>query len=421
MRSADTESHRDSVENDAGDKSESHGFIPRYIFLHIRRSAWKSVLALALATLMLCAVGQLVLMQRSYGDLFRSTSVTARISIGISLSSAVRLAGSELTKNPYYEATGKVDANFQTVGFAFTNNISRYTGEEASITYADGYDETCMDQLGNVIIVEEPFFVRQELELGDTIPITFPGLYDELKSNYVERFMYMNPGSDLTEEEIIALNYHQITQDVLRLADRFKVVGVVAFPSETYNGIVFSPGIYEPRIIGMPALVDMAEYTIADNERIGEFSETCKKIIGGSNISSNVIIDTAKIENIQNTRRLLGSLYPMAAAAALLIGGFLSCLMILQSSKDAAIMRVLGATKRKVRAILSLEQLLLSVAGSAIGAFVMLLLRKAKIAAISRDLTLFASLYAAIILATAAACSVLVTRRSALELLQTKE
>ena len=84
-------------------------------------------------------------------------------------------------------------------------------------------------------------------------------------------------------------------------------------------------------------------------------------------------------------------------------------------------MRLLGTTKLKTRTMLSLEQAFLSAAGLIIGVCVTLTSRRQGYYALPGAISLFASLYIAIVLASGAVCSALVTRRSALELLQTKE
>jgi hypothetical protein len=132
-------------------------------------------------------------------------------------------------------------------------------------------------------------------------------------------------------------------------------------------------------------------------------------------------MDTGKLENLENSMNLLRTLYPIVIAAAMLIGGFLCCLMILQSSKEASIMRVLGATKRKTRAILSLELASLNIAGLILGFCALSIYHGGEITAILNRLYAFAALFVAMILVCAVAASALATRRSALELLQTKE
>ena len=80
-----------------------------------------------------------------------------------------------------------------------------------------------------------------------------------------------------------------------------------------------------------------------------------------------------------------------------------------------------GTMSRRARALLVLEQAMLSVAGLLIGASAMHAAKGAGLAASSRQLCAFGALYAATVLACGAVCSWQANRRSALELLQAKE
>jgi ABC-type antimicrobial peptide transport system permease subunit len=82
---------------------------------------------------------------------------------------------------------------------------------------------------------------------------------------------------------------------------------------------------------------------------------------------------------------------------------------------------VLGTTKRKTRSLLALEQILLGLVGLILGAAALLIYNGAALSGIAPQLQLFAALFFATILACAAVCSTLATRRSPLELLQAKE
>ena len=84
-------------------------------------------------------------------------------------------------------------------------------------------------------------------------------------------------------------------------------------------------------------------------------------------------------------------------------------------------MRVLGTKKKSVRAIFTAEQGMLSAAGLIIGAGVLAVYRGAALTSVSGQLLIFAAAYFAVILISGIICSTLATRRSALELLQTKE
>lgn len=161
---------------------------------------------------------------------------------------------------------------------------------------------------------------------------------------------------------------------------------------------------------------------MADNFRVDEFKTYAEVIAGGSAKDGIIfVMNTSKLENILNTYRILVALYPFTIAAALLIGGFLCCLMILQSTKEAAIMRMLGTTKRKTRAILILEQLFLCITGLAIGTISLLINKGLQMTAVIAQMYLFGAIYFTVILISATICSVAATRPNVLELLQTKD
>ena len=64
---------------------------------------------------------------------------------------------------------------------------------------------------------------------------------------------------------------------------------------------------------------------------------------------------------------LLKVLYPVVMAVSVLIGAGLCFLLLLQATREAAILRVLGVTRRAVRLALIVEPLFLSVIGVIIG------------------------------------------------------
>jgi hypothetical protein len=185
----------------------------------------------------------------------------------------------------------------------------------------------------------------------------------------------------------------------------------------------FAPGVVdEMKSFGALTRLDVAEFTLADNTRADEFRDYSERLAYFSLADSvDFIMDTGKLDNILNTTKLLGALYPIAVAAALLIGGFLCALVIFQSSKDAAIMRVQGTTRRKAGAMLALEQALLSAAGLALGVCGLAAYNSSELAAAAAELVPFAALYFAAIVAAAVASSAAATRKNVLELLQTRE
>ncbi|MCL2187690.1 MAG: hypothetical protein FWC16_01470 [Defluviitaleaceae bacterium] len=83
-------------------------------------------------------------------------------------------------------------------------------------------------------------------------------------------------------------------------------------------------------------------------------------------ILEDAVIDTVIIPLEQNLT-LLRVLFPIAVAAAFLLGLGLSLLTLLQNAKNAAIMRILGKAKSATRFVLCIEQLLVCTLGVVIG------------------------------------------------------
>ena len=70
-------------------------------------------------------------------------------------------------------------------------------------------------------------------------------------------------------------------------------------------------------------------------------------------------IDSGGLANIERIRGLLESLFPIAVAAAVLVGVFGPELIILQSAQEAEYMRILGVTKKRARCMMVFEKLAL--------------------------------------------------------------
>jgi len=99
--------------------------------------------------------------------------------------------------------------------------------------------------------------------------------------------------------------------------------------------------------------------------------------------------------------------------ASVLVAAGITALVILQSAKEAAIMRILGTTKRKVRGIIIAEQALICLFGLALGIVISWLLGGVSFAA--------AGLYLAGCVVSAIAFSIVVSNKKPLTLIQIKE
>ena len=94
---------------------------------------------------------------------------------------------------------------------------------------------------------------------------------------------------------------------------------------------------------------------------------------------------------------------------------------IMQSDREASIMRVLGTTKKRTRTMLVSEQSVLCLFGIFCAIALLLAINGILLAAHAKPLSAYASLQLASCTTGAMVCAVVITRRRVLELLQVKE
>ena len=408
----------------------------RYVQRHMRRSAVKSAMSVVLAALLFAAMGQLSLMRRAYDGLFADTEVKGMFEGGLRFSIVGKIFGSEYAKNPYYATSQDIDldilnprydyefysdyASYPTFSATMvtTNDVARYAGDGAlDITYADGYDEGSFERFGNFVIMSESRAEKQGLKPGDDVTIGPQWIVRDWVFGITTSYHINNPYSKLSKAEILELySNHLISLFMSHGSFTCEVVGIFSNSSGTYDDYVFTPGSGEFSYSVAP--LQVAEFTLTDNALADECRSFCDENAG---YGVSFVMDTGKLENPKNMQRILNMLYPIAFAAALMIEGFLCCLMILQSSREAAIMRILGTAKGRARSLLTIEQLILCVCGIVLGAIGLLAYNGSGLSDVSEQTALFAALYFAMVLACGFVCSALVTNRSALELLQVRE
>jgi len=118
---------------------------------------------------------------------------------------------------------------------------------------------------------------------------------------------------------------------------------------------------------------------------------------------------------------LLKVLYPVVIAVSVLIGVGLCFLLLLQATREAAIMRVLGTTRTTVRLALIVEPLILSILGGFIGLGIVWLVWRPEGLVIAGPLLISAGLYLAGVLVGLVLGAISVTNKKPIELLQVKE
>jgi hypothetical protein len=127
------------------------------------------------------------------------------------------------------------------------------------------------------------------------------------------------------------------------------------------------------------------------------------------------------IAQLEKNLSLLKVLYPVVIGVSVLIGAGLCFLLLLQATREAAILRVLGTTRTAVRLALIVEPLVLSILGVMLGLGISLLLWMTSDLVLFIPLLVSAGLYLAGVLAGAVTGAISVTNKKPIELLQVKE
>lgn len=398
------------LENNACEKS-AHGKYgaPRqvfaYILRHMQRGIGKTAVSLILTVVLAAGIGMFVLARLSYQEAYRELDVKGRAMMFTS-SYIMELSKSDLIEDIYYYNKFSVRVNGVGVlsPIAFTNDFDRYLTDAYTVAYGDGYDSSVFEGTGPVCLIGKSLAEELGVQAGDEITLMSEDLYSFMPQVYEE------------EELEFAIE---------RAGKPFKVVGILDSENEDVNAGIFG-NINEAaeNLYSQPFPVDYCEFILKDNQKVRELNDLLEEMKSkGIEYSPQGAfhIDSELFENTKRVCNLLDSLFPIAVAAAVLIGLFGPGLVILQSVQEAAFLRILGVTKKRARCMLVFEQLILCLAGMMLVAVVMLLISPGLFLKSIDTLAFCWLLYLLGCVCGAFAASVQVTRQKVLELLQVKE
>ena len=329
----------------------------RYIFRHIGRGGGKTVLPILLALLLAASVGRLDTLRDRYEVLSQSVVVQGSVLGGLSVKRAEHLAEAEEVVSYYLEeirqdceylSAKEVRPNAEHFVLCFTSDYTKTAGEE--VYWLEGWtQETFQNALNRVCLMPTAMAEEARIELGDRIQIAVSDYADTLAMNNPEK----------TPDEIIDIYRQKITPTI--------VVGFV--PENNMSNRLWLPihgmDSYASTFAGLK--VETAIYTLRDYRDVYPFRERFLLETSREKGNPSLYLDTAEADRIRKMAGLLNTLYPIALGVALLLGGLLPGLMVLQSSRETAILRVLGMSRRKVCFMLMGEQALLCVLGLILG------------------------------------------------------
>jgi ABC-type lipoprotein release transport system permease subunit len=438
-----------------------------YITKHMMRTKWKTIIALIIPLFLSVAIGVITLTKTNYEKMFEQIDVKTSIN-NINHTSVLSLADSELVESLYFycnkpvmirdlkfydEATETEISVDVEADIKITNDINRYFNDtyksDPPIFYTNRYSDEIFvsDMLSDtenaVCIIGNNIAESNEIALGDSINLIQKYDYEDMikmenNPDYTNILMGQYEGQYETDEELQILINEGIERDIAGLTKSFTVVGIADGDNDDVLNTIYLPygKKVESLLSGLDAdmwlnasAVDFTEITLSDNERIndintlldGYVADSIASLTSVSAGSSSYYTDTSELDNIRRVRDLLTTLFPIAVVAAVLIGAAVPILIIIQSSKEAATMRVLGTTKKRTVSILSLEEVILCIIGLAIAAVVLYIYNAGLFMQSGITLGICAGLYLAASIVAAIIAAMATTNKKALELLQVKE
>lgn len=326
----------------------------RYTLRHARRAVVKSLLAILLALLLAAAVGRLDALRRHYDALCHSVEVKGVVSGGLSVYRAEKLGEAEEIKYSYLEYLRQgaefmlSDDSFHSCILCFSSDYTVNAGAEAE--WLEGWDqERFQAATGKVCLITETLAAELEIAPGDRIRIS--------GDDYLNKLRMGNPGATMEE----------LMEAYKRNRSPTTVVGLVpndSFPSRLWLPI-HGMGVYSETFPDLK--VEYAFYTLRDYEDIQAFRERFLTETAREKGNPSLYLDTVEADRVHRMANLLNTLYPIAVGIALLLGAVLPGLMVLQNSRETAILRVLGMSRKRVCAMLTGEQVLLCILGLILG------------------------------------------------------
>lgn len=386
--------------------------VTRYILRHMRRAGLKSAIAVVLAVLLPGAMGLLAITRLSYQELFGEVEVKGTLS-NFPSSSIIEASHSELMKDFYYSGGFDIICN-GVIGsegnlLALTNDFDRYAkarGSEYMVEYGSGFDSSLFASENAQCVIGGTLADKYGVKSGDSIDLM----------SFVMANVYLSLFPD------------ELQTNIEQSSRTFTVAGVIRSDDKYFNEGIFAPLSVAVAEIGpdmeYPFAVELSEFTLVNNDEPYELQDYLYELSRVEYKYTETVtynLNTVELDNIKRVRDMLIMFFPIAVAAAVLIGLTAPLLIIMQSLKEAAIMRVLGTTKFRARCMLAFEQMSLCVFGLVIAAFALVMYNSGLFVRSADTLTICGGLYLISCACAAAFAAMAVTRHKVLELLQVKE
>ena len=157
--------------------------------------------------------------------------------------------------------------------------------------------------------------------------------------------------------------------------EEFTVVGTVGFGDEKDLG--GSTSAYfdidtAQRVLGAPGVYDTIDVGAAEGVSQAELADNLSAVVpdGTEAVTGETVADE-NAEAVKDDLKMVSVLLSIFAGIALFVGGFIIwntfSMIVTQRSREIALMRAIGATKRQIRRSLLVEAILIGVGASAVG------------------------------------------------------
>lgn len=386
-----------------------------YILLHVRRAGGKTILGILLATLLTGVIGLLAVTRLSYHELFDKTKLVGTVS-NYSSSAMMDASKTELMKNFYYSGGFSVICNDipsdSGISLAITNDIDRYIQSKSTegyfTDYIEGYDVSIFMDNKPLCIMGEAIANAYGVKPGDSISLL------SWERQYVMSMIHKEDEELISQLEEASLEFQVV--GVISSEDPQIGIGIYTMLSKELENI--------SEYVEYPFPVEFGEFELVNKENPHElrgYLDNLARIDSKYIDAMSYNIDTRELDNIKRVRDMLVLLFPLAVAGAVLIGLTASGLIVMQSAKEAAILRILGTTKLRVRCMLSFEQISLCILGLILAALGLAIYNPGLFIRSVNTLLSCGALYVVGCATVVILSSTLVTRRKILELLQVKE
>ena len=380
-------------------------WISRFLLCLLGRNLGRSLLSVLLALLLAFAFGVLTVLRGIYEELYQNVEVKADFTGGLSYAQAQKIARCGYVRDPYFEYVaqdGMIELESATI--ILTNRLDKRVNE--SVEWLEGWNaDKAMNTDEKVLVMYSTHAARFGFRLGDRVRVNEAAWWTNLTAFGTDP---LKPGETSLERRDSRRPF-------------FQLVGIIQ--AENEQGTVFVPAEARMKLLFLvPKLnLDIAEYTLNDYHQAAEFAEYARGEIDKETNAVRFHMDTSYADRIYKIHQLIETLYPLAIAAALFLGGVLPGLTVLHASRQISVLRALGAKVGKCVGIYTLAQVLCALFGLALGFLLVIVIQKPNFGTVVRPFGAYLSAHLAACAIGSGAFAWLCARKHVLAQLQAKE